>query len=275
MRVMAQGRGSAEGLRHMTKHHRFGPWRAPVLPDEPPVEAAEFRDLMAILVRRYASAKGESAPEVWVDHSPLNMRLGPCSACRFPEARFIHLVRDGRGVAASIMPLDWGPNTIAAAGRYWVERIAHGLALETSCFADRTIRVRYEDLLAEPERELRRLCDFCDLEFTPQMLKGGRFDVPDVTQHQHALVGMPPVCTRANAWERELTPRQIEIFEAVAGEILDLLGYPQRYGIAAKWPTKEERFAQATAELVRNKLSNPYRGWQRERRRTASKPYLS
>ncbi len=261
MRAFAQGRCPADSVARMQTHVKFGPWRAPELPNEGACPYDEFRDVMERLVRRYARAKGAESPYVWVDHSPGNMRLGPLSAARFPDARFVHVVRDGRGVAASIMPLTWGPNAIHSVGRYWIERVSYGLALETSGLAGRTIRVRYEDLLADPEAILRQLCAFCELEFTTRMLQGGRFDVPTITQHQHGLVGKPPEASRASAWERELSARQIEIFESVASEMLDLLGYPVRHGLAAKWMSKEERLSLATEEFVREHVTNPLRKW--------------
>ena len=69
-------------------------------------------------------------------------------------AKFIHLVRAPRAVAASIMPLDWGPNNAIDAARYWVQKIAYGLAFE-SVYPEVCLKVKYEDILQEPEKNIQ------------------------------------------------------------------------------------------------------------------------
>ena len=55
------------------------------------------------------------------------------------------------------------------------------------------------------------------------------FDVPGYTRHQHQLVGTAPSATRAESWRKDLSPREIEIFELGAGALLDTLGYARDY----------------------------------------------
>jgi len=105
----------------------------------------------------------------------------------FPSAQFVHLVRDGRAVTASLNNVDWWPEerlwwagdvTPAewlasgkgkwdAAARTWVEelnQIAHGTQpLEPS----RVLTVRYEDFVAEPTSQLRMIADFAGLSARP------------------------------------------------------------------------------------------------------------
>lgn len=88
----------------------------------------------------------------------------------WPDARFIHLVRDGRDVAyANVLE--------HKAGNLW-----HGIAdwVETEILWDRMshklpperqFTVKYEVLAGEPEYELRRLCDYLELPFAPAMLE--------------------------------------------------------------------------------------------------------
>lgn len=255
----ARANGPKEALRRMRQHGSYENWR-PTVEVEAVPEETDARTLMDLLVRRYASGHGIPEPNVWIDHTPQNVRYATLTAEQFPDARFIHIVRDGRAVAASIMPLTWGPNTIVEAAQLWIGRVAHGVALETSpTLGPRTMRIRYEDVVTSPESTLKALCGFCEIEFRPEMLKGGRFDVPESTQHQHSLVGRPPEAARASAWETQLTPREVEIFEAKAGELLRLLGYETRYGTGARGPSKRESLEMVTAELMRRKFANAFR----------------
>jgi hypothetical protein len=171
---------------------------------------------------------------VWVDQTPSNFRRALTMLRMFPDARFIHIVRDGRGVAASILPLDWGPNDILHAAEYWMAHCAPGLATESQLGSNRVMRVRYEDLLTQPEPTLRRLSSFAGLEYEPAMAQGASYSPTPYHERQHRLVGQPPDRSRASSWNRTLTPRQIELFESVAGEFLEMLGYRPQYGIRAR-----------------------------------------
>jgi hypothetical protein len=144
------------------------------------------------------------------------------------------LVRDGRGVAASVLPLDWGPNDVLRAADYWMARCAVGLAAELQLGPDRVMRVRYEDLLANPEKTLRGIATFAGLDYEPAMARGTGHWPNRYNERQHRLVGQPPDQSRAESWQQSLTPRQIEIFESAAGEFLETLGYQPEYGIHAQ-----------------------------------------
>jgi hypothetical protein len=110
-----------------------------------------------------------------------NLRI-PLLADVFPRARFVFLVRDGRAVAASLSRVDWWPDSFvwwyggtpkrwAAEGhdpwemcaRNWVEELdAIESGLETVPEAA-VLRLRYEDLVAEPVATLRSAARFVGL----------------------------------------------------------------------------------------------------------------
>ena len=81
-----------------------------------------------------------------------------------PEARFVHVIRDGRAVALSLSGLSWGPQTAAEAADRWVADIerARKMARRLPHYAE----VRYEELVADPEPSLRRACELCELPWT-------------------------------------------------------------------------------------------------------------
>lgn len=99
----------------------------------------------------------------------------------FPGARFIHLVRDGRDVAASLVERAWrDPRSgrlfdhcasLEAAVRYWQGLAAIGLAAERALGPKRVLRLAYETLARTPEAELQRLCAFIGVPYAAQMLE--------------------------------------------------------------------------------------------------------
>jgi hypothetical protein len=220
---------------------------------------SSYEDLILWFVRKYAEKEGRPHAAYWVDHSPTNIKHAKTLLELFPKSKFIHIIRDGRAVAASIMLLDWGPNTIDKTAYSWKSRVSHYLSAESSLKNDQMLRVRYEDLIRSPETTLRDICSFLDIEYQPQMIRGSGFKVPRYQDKQHALIGKEPDKKRINAWEKTLTPRQIEIFESIARELLLSLGYDLRYEGRARKMNIFEHVVSGIQEVYAGKVINRFR----------------
>lgn len=226
--------------------------RPQLIGERPPESLA---DLMQRLVAVYARRHGRAGYRHWIDHTPANIRYVGTLLEHFPTAKVIHLVRDGRAVAASVMRLDWGPNTAKDMARWWTSYISFGLAAEHALADDRILRVRYEDLVTGPSATLARISDFCGMDFHPGMLDGRGFAVPRYTARQHRLVRGPLRPERIDGWQQELTRRQIEIFEHYTGEALTYLGYELQSGLLARPPSTYEKWNMELSEIARRSLN--------------------
>jgi hypothetical protein len=218
-----------------------------------------YPELVLRIVRAYGRKVGKSEPSFWIDHTPGNVKYASVLFEQFPEARMIHLVRDGRATAASVIELDWGPNTVASAARWWVDYVTIGLDAESAHGPQRIQRVAYEDLVSEPEQILRETCDFLEIDYRAEMIDGTGFAVPRFTVGQHALVGQRPNPERLEAWRKNLAPREVEAFESIAGELLAQLGYEPVYGPRARRLTLREKTSLALRELCRRHILNRMR----------------
>lgn len=239
-------------------HVRFKYWGLHMGSDMPQ-GITSYQELFLWLIRQYGEKTGKAKADICIDHTPLNIKYAEVLFQLFPDAKMIHLVRDGRAVAASIMPLDWGPNTIDRAALSWVKKIGRGLAAEATFGMRRVLRVRYEDLVTEPEKTLRTICAFIDIPYETAMSKGGGYLIPVYTAGQHELVGKGPVTARVEAWKRSLSRRQIEIFESIAGDILIALGYVPLLGTKASGVTLSEHLMFMLQDMYRRKFVNKYR----------------
>ena len=242
------------------RHWRFKIWEFP-LPESFLQEAKRdptYAHLLNTLVGSYGCTLDEQTTpaHIWIDHTPENINYVETLFHHFPQAKVLHIVRDGRAVAASIMPLDWGPNSIVKAARWWMRMVSFGLAAELKFGPDRVLRVRYEDLVLDPEPILKQIAGFLDIEYDPQMLAATGFRPPSYTTRQHTLVGKKPDAKLAKRWKQKLSPREIEIFEHLTYDFLSYMGYEMLHGIRAKAPSFWDLQKGKTVELVRGELLN-------------------
>lgn len=183
------------------------------------------QEFMNWLVWEFAhQTMSEGDYKYWVDHTPLNILTYEKLFKIYPEAKIVNLVRDGRAVASSVLPLDWGPTTILGASDFWRESIVEGANAE-NMYPDNVMRVHYESLLLNTEETLEKLCLWLGITFSPDMCSSSGFAVPSVTKKQHALVGKGVDKSRLSAWRNKLTAREIECFEAECSEMLIRFGY--------------------------------------------------
>ena len=83
--------------------------------------------------------------------------------------RFVHLVRDGRDVGQSTIPMGWAGNLYSGI-RIWVEAEELWAKLEERLPDDRHMTLSYEGLVSDPVGELTRICHFVGIEYDPAML---------------------------------------------------------------------------------------------------------
>jgi hypothetical protein len=234
-------------IRSITKHPRWGDFG---------LDEAEFR-ARAKQVRPLTAAnaircfydlyaEGQGKPR-WGDKTPRYMRAMPRIARALPEARFVHLIRDGRDVALSQRErvIDGSPVPMAAAAERWQRRIIAARDGAEEIKGNGYEEIRYEDLVADTEGTLRRICAFIELDFDPAMLDyheraqdrlaemdrdldnsdNGIVRTGTNRLAAHALTSEPPTTNRTGRWRTEMTSEELAEFEGVAGGLLTELGY--------------------------------------------------
>lgn len=142
----------------------------------------------------------------------------------WPDARFIHLVRDGRDVSRSIVQQGWAGNAYEAA-KMWLTAESLWADLAPRIGADRRHEVRYEDLVVRPEETLGSLCKFLGVPYDPAML----------SYPQSSTYGAPSP-SLSGQWQR-MPPGELSTLESRLGEMLARLGYPPS-GQPARRPSR-------------------------------------
>jgi hypothetical protein len=159
-----------------------------------------------------------------------------------PEAHFLHIIRDGRDVAASLrrMPFAPGDGSMAAIAAAWRDTVWRTRRLGRA--VPHYHEVRYERLISEPEAVLREVCDYLSLDFDPAMLRAheraeerlaemrtttmadGVMRLPGGTEIA-THTQQPPDPSRVGRWRKQLSEHDVTRFERFAGGALALEGY--------------------------------------------------
>ncbi len=190
---------------------------------------ASVGDLMRWFYRTYAKRHGKPR---WGDKTPGHVRRMNAIAAVLPEARFVHIVRDGLDVAASLRDTWFGPASYVACVTMWRELITSARAQSRAGFP--YLEVRYETLIAEPDATLRRICAFIDCDYDPAMLtypeRAARrlaelSDTPAATREMrlalHASAAEPLASNRIGRWRNVMTSDELAACTIAGGELLD------------------------------------------------------
>ena len=219
-------------------HWAFKRWHLPSGAVTEAYEAAPPEDVATAIRTLFATYARHDGKYRYGDKTPSYVLSIDPLAATFPEAVFIHLIRDGRDVALSYLETDFGSRTLGQAAIYWDRFVRAGRAAGTRLGADRYREVRYEDLVREPDRVLAELCLFVGLRFDVSMLRyheradDALFSGGVPTEHHSNLKKPPTIGLRD--WRRDLPPKDVEVFESLAGELLDELGY-ERGAVHRSW----------------------------------------
>lgn len=193
------------------------------------LDAIETPSLAAVidgLFFCYARAAGKSR---WGDKSAYLSKMHLiCNL--FPNARFIHIIRDGRDVALSSINLKWGSGTrdIVRSAEWWSNHVQTARKVGAALGQSRYCEVRYEDLILNTVAELQRLCEFAEIDYVDDMCsyyKKSNDKIPADRMHQHQNIGKPPDPSRIFAWKKSMSSREVSLFTLYAGEELADVGY--------------------------------------------------
>ena len=196
---------------------------APRIRDGMPVGQA-----IAAIYEAYADSAGKPR---WGDKTPMYMRHLDVLDELFPDAQYVHLIRDGRDAALSFLQMPEGtftrtwahPTTPAQFACLWRKEVADARDLGRRVGASRYHEARYEALVADPESTVRAICAFAEIPFDSSMLDYvGAVDV-SAKPHQQRL--LTPPTTGVRSWRDDMSLEDVGRFEAVAGDLLAELGY--------------------------------------------------
>jgi hypothetical protein len=204
------------------------PWE--ITPDRERVFVeATGRELLCIYFAIYDQYLAWSGKERWCCKSTFMIDHVADIIRHRPDARFIFMVRDGRDVAVSAKSSIFNHYHVFYTARRWQREQRLGLDWLAKLPPEQITLLKYEELLAEPVATVQRLCTFLKVPYSDKMLEYHRFQE---AQKSGGLsiswqnTAKPVLATNRGKFRNLLSSQEIFLFEALAGEELQQLGYP-------------------------------------------------
>jgi hypothetical protein len=199
-----------------------------------PVDYGISRDELSDYLRnadRTVTSIAAALPEIfmrklgkvrWIDKTPNYQIHAKTVRKRFPHSPIVRILRDPRDVALSLSNVSWGPQTFLEGLLVWYK-----YQEESKDFfeADKlAYTICYEELVASPENELKKLCKFLGETFEMGMLNTAQ-SVNHVNRRNEpwkSKVADDVDKSRANAWKHVLTEEQRRQADAIIGNYTDI-----------------------------------------------------
>lgn len=188
---------------------------------------AEGRAFFELMAQQYKERLGKKTVTCFGEKTPEHTGHLPRIRQMFPEAKFVVLYRDGRDVASSLSRMPWMTSNVYVNFVVWL--YYHWvIQREKESNPANLYFARYEDIVANPRRELAGILNFLELPYEPSVTEqhGNAEGIP-VREYAWKWRALQRIGTeRIGAFRQELSMEEIEVLERVGKQALSALGYP-------------------------------------------------
>ena len=185
-------------------------------------------DFLRIVMGEVAALQGVRRWAVWGPDNVLHMRA---IKSQLADARFIHMIRDGRDVALSmdterfIRPFAWDRDkSLLVAALHWRWKVGIGRH-EGRNIAPDYLEVNFESLIDAPQKVLSCVSRFIDCELDYEQIRQNAVGAVKSTNSTFNSASQPLAANPVGRWKRLLTQDQIASIESCIGDLLQELGY--------------------------------------------------
>lgn len=153
----------------------------------------------------------------------------------FPDAKFIHIIRDYRDNYVSIKDVDFElpvTSLVVEKWKYFIKKFNRA----KEKYPDSHYVIRYEDLVQNPEYYFSKLCEFTGIDYLPEVFDfyKKKENIEETKAYQlikkyHTSLMQKINTGRIGLWKDQLPDKQIKIADATAGKYAEIAGYERKY----------------------------------------------
>ncbi|MGF1513764.1 MAG: sulfotransferase [Elainellaceae cyanobacterium] len=204
------------------------PWEGVTLNADDIISRCTQRSLVAIFSSIYDVLAETRGAKMWCCKSVENVYYLPEIHAYLPNARYLHLYRDGRDVAVSFRKAIIGEKHFYHIAQEWAQAQRAALKMSRRLGESQFFGLSYEKLTGQPEDTLQTLCAFLGVDYDPSMLDFHKSDAAKSTASSSSLwcnLAQPVMNQNSQKFLTQASAEDVKIFELVAGDALDMLGY--------------------------------------------------
>lgn len=181
-----------------------------------PSEVGKFKDQQSLIASEIEQSLSREGKQIFGDKVPNMEQFFPDLKLLIPQAKVIHMVRDGRDCASSHSERTM--KNVYLAANEWKEGNIAGLYNQARVGESDYLMIRFEDLLLKQEETLRKVCGFLDISFVEEMLE-------PADDEKNSYVKTEIDFSKVRKFERSLSKRKIRKIEKIQGPLLHRFGY--------------------------------------------------
>jgi len=208
------------------------PWEGVVLSRKDVAARCRKRNLVAVFGAVYDVMAEARGAKTWCCKSLANISYLPEIEDYFSDTKYIYLYRDGRDVAVSFRKAVVGEKHFYHIAKEWNEAQQLALNFRKTVPEEIFFNLSYEELTTGTEKTVRALCKFLGVGYKPAMLefyKSGEAKRAASASNLWENVTNPVMKQNSRKFLKEAREEDIRIFESVAGDSMDSLGYERLF----------------------------------------------
>lgn len=207
-----------------------------------PLDEHAYPAVFCAIMRAKARQLGKAR---FGDKTPYDSRHVGSILRDFPDARVVHIVRDPRATVASLARMPWAPSSLGMVNLFALAQVE-----ALAPFRNRIHEVRLEDLLAEPEAELRKILAFVGEDWDPRVLEHARYAPEDAPPYPWLASAKEAAKPGTDGYRKALSPAWIRLIEGTQRKVLARYGY--RPAELEREPSFLEKLAAVAVDVPRS-----------------------
>lgn len=179
----------------------------------------QYENVRALIKQSIYKKIDQNGKKIWGDKSPNLQHYINDLILLIPEAKILHIVRDGRANAYSMSSRSY--QNLELSAQKWVDGNIFGLVNQSILGSENYKILPYENLLTDPQKELESVCDFLEIPFSETMLDLSDNKMAEEKRYVKSFFDT----SKIDKWKEQISLKEIKKVESIQGTLLEKFGY--------------------------------------------------
>ena len=186
------------------------------------IEGKDLKNFIIKLINLYNEKYHHKDFTHWVEHSPYSHLFIQDIIKIFPNAKFIHIIRDPRAVCSSTIQQPWGYKEVVTGAKNWNSIIKDIISKEKEY---NIFTIKYENFVSNQKMFLKEISKYIDIEYNNKMLENKGLIFPEHIENILNFYGAKTDQNKNKKWEKFLSKKEILHINAINYELMKMYGY--------------------------------------------------